>query len=233
MHHDSRGPLLQFRWGRCRPKAGGRGAVRRAWAGRLAQTVAASWRRRLPAFHTPSVDFVDTFAARAEKDARPDRGDLARAPRRRDRRLRIASRGPRLRRSGPSPRHGGVGGVRRGGRAVEGAGRRARVRDLGLRTTTSSDRRRRAGRPTDRSPASRASRPSTRRPRKPGASRATAASRRKCGATGRRSAISPSNGLASKAGLARAFERGVAIDLPADSIQVKADWVKIGISPAG
>ncbi len=36
-----------------------------------------------------------------------------------------------------------------------------------------------------------------------------------------------SNGLASKAGLARAFERGVAIDLPADSIQVKADWVKI------
>jgi hypothetical protein len=36
-----------------------------------------------------------------------------------------------------------------------------------------------------------------------------------------------SNDLASKAGLARAFERGAAIDPPADSIQVKADWVKV------
>ena len=35
------------------------------------------------------------------------------------------------------------------------------------------------------------------------------------------------NDLASKAGLARAFERAVAIDPPADSIQVKADWVKV------
>ena len=33
--------------------------------------------------------------------------------------------------------------------------------------------------------------------------------------------------LASKAGLARAFAQGLNIDLPADSIQVKADWIRI------
>jgi hypothetical protein len=32
--------------------------------------------------------------------------------------------------------------------------------------------------------------------------------------------------LTSKAGLARAFEKGLVVDLPADSIQVKADWIK-------
>jgi hypothetical protein len=37
-----------------------------------------------------------------------------------------------------------------------------------------------------------------------------------------------SHGLASKAGLAAAFEQRLDIDLPADAIQVKADWMKIG-----
>jgi len=37
-----------------------------------------------------------------------------------------------------------------------------------------------------------------------------------------------SHGLTSKAGFARAFEQGLAIDPPADSVQVKADWVRIG-----
>jgi hypothetical protein len=36
------------------------------------------------------------------------------------------------------------------------------------------------------------------------------------------------NELDSKAGLARAFQRGLKIDLPADAIQVKADWLPVG-----
>ncbi len=35
-----------------------------------------------------------------------------------------------------------------------------------------------------------------------------------------------SHGLYSKAGRARAFQQGLKVDLPADSVQVKADWVK-------
>jgi hypothetical protein len=37
-----------------------------------------------------------------------------------------------------------------------------------------------------------------------------------------------SNRLTSKAGLASAFERSLKIDLPADAVQVKADWMKVG-----
>ncbi|MGP0058601.1 MAG: hypothetical protein ACLPID_04865 [Beijerinckiaceae bacterium] len=36
-----------------------------------------------------------------------------------------------------------------------------------------------------------------------------------------------SHELYSKAGLAKAFQQGVKVDLPADSVQVKADWIKI------
>ena len=34
--------------------------------------------------------------------------------------------------------------------------------------------------------------------------------------------------LTSRAGLAKAFEQGLKVDLPADSVQVKADWIRIG-----
>ena len=34
--------------------------------------------------------------------------------------------------------------------------------------------------------------------------------------------------LYSKAGLAKAFQQGIKVDLPADAVQVKADWIKIG-----
>lgn len=37
-----------------------------------------------------------------------------------------------------------------------------------------------------------------------------------------------SHDLTSRAGLARAFEEGLKIDPPADSVQVKADWMRIG-----
>jgi hypothetical protein len=37
-----------------------------------------------------------------------------------------------------------------------------------------------------------------------------------------------SHDLASKTGLAKAFERGLQVELPADAIQVKADWMKVG-----
>lgn len=37
-----------------------------------------------------------------------------------------------------------------------------------------------------------------------------------------------SHDLTSKAGLARAFEQGLKVDPPADSIQVKADWMRVG-----
>jgi hypothetical protein len=36
------------------------------------------------------------------------------------------------------------------------------------------------------------------------------------------------NDLSSRAGLARAFQQGLKVDLPADSIQAKADWMRIG-----
>src|SRR5271156_2484113 len=34
--------------------------------------------------------------------------------------------------------------------------------------------------------------------------------------------------LTSRAGLTKAFEQGLKVDLPADSVQVKADWIRIG-----
>lgn len=37
-----------------------------------------------------------------------------------------------------------------------------------------------------------------------------------------------SNELYSKEGLAKAFQQGLKVDLPSDSIQIKADWLKIG-----
>ena len=37
-----------------------------------------------------------------------------------------------------------------------------------------------------------------------------------------------SHQLNSKAGLAKAFEQGLKIDPPANSVQVKADWMRIG-----